>query len=231
MRLICKRNLPMLFGRFITSFLLIFAAQIFAQSPLKTIEKPRITKAQQLAKSTVDDFLLTWLVKKDINKSMQFFHPKAFENKLLLKDSWLGDEWGTHGKKGKRAVSKVISRVLREVAKTAGKAELEKILSVDRFKDLDEKSLQNEFSPNLILLSKVNEDRYILVQSDNLSKIAEEELDWKYITSKYPSANYLACTVNIYPKYLKDGSETIMYFLWAKEGGKWQIILFGVYGM
>jgi hypothetical protein len=210
----------------------IFTASVNAQAPVKSNQKQRLTKNQQLTKSTVDNFLQTWLVKKKINKSLRFFHPKAFENKLLLKDSWLGDSWGTNGKKGVHRVRKVVYRVLSEISANAGKAELENLLSNEHWKDDEQKILQSDYVSNKsILLSNLKKDQYILVQSSDFKKIAQDKSDWLYLVTKYPSTQYAGCIINVYPKERKDKSEMIMYFLWAKTAGKWQIILFGVFGM
>ena len=214
-------------------FLLLVPIITTETSAQAVTKKKKNNTSPSLAKPVVDKFLRSWLETKNINQALLFFHPKAFENKLLLQDSWLGNEWGAGKKNGTRAVKNVVRRVLGDVSKIAGKqAKLEDILSIKRWEKDDEKTFQQEFSANkLRLLSELKKDRYILVQADDLRTVAQEQLDWKYITSKYPSSKYVAAIIDIYPKRRTDGFEAIMYFLWAKHTNKWQIILFGVYGV
>lgn len=202
----------------------------FSQARTQNNTTQASAAAQKQAQATVNNFLQTWLVKKDIPKAVQFFHPKAFENKLLLTDDWLGSEWGTKGKKGTRAVKKVVAKVLRDVTRMAGSSTLEKILSIERWKDV--KTPQDVHYPKSFqFIGSIKKDRYLLVQAQDLSEIAQEQLDWTYITAKYPSSNYVGCVINIRPEGRKDSFEAIMFFLWAKTKNRWQIILFGVYGV
>lgn len=210
----------------------IITTETSAQAVTKT-KKKKNNASPSLAKPVVDKFLRTWLEAKNINQALLFFHPKAFENKLLLPDSWLGKEWGAGGKNGTRAVRNIVRKVLGDVSKIAGKQlKLKKILSIERWDKGDEQIFRQEFSAkDLRLLSELKKDHYILVEADDLRTVAQEQLDWKYITSKYPASKYVAAIIDIYPKRRTDGFEAIMYFLWAKHANKWQIILFGVYGM
>lgn len=178
---------------------------------------------EEAVKKTVSDFFKAWLIDKKPDQAIAFLHPKIYDNKLLLRDDYLG-EWGVKDSYDARQIRSLLLKVFSDIASNSEFTDLSRILLTDRFEKMEQPE-------GISLINSPLADRYILFKGRDLSDIAERKLDWKYLSRRHPSQNYVGCIAIVRFKTEGEYAEAGMWFLLAESKRKWQIILLGIYGV
>jgi hypothetical protein len=194
-------------------------AWLLAAAILCFIVPTDLTAAERFPKRTVDNFFRTWLVQKDEDATIKFFHRRVFLNRYMLDgcpDEYLKDEERGNPSKVEGAVRKVIREALipKKVVLT---------LPSD-----DPLNVFGDFIASL-KKSSINvpdRDKYLIVEYRTFMLKAKDSPTEGLFRKHYDLRGAFVCYAAI--RSLEgDDYDGLLYFLWVRDGRIWKIAHMG----
>jgi hypothetical protein len=165
------------------------------------------TREKQLVYKTVQSFLNSWLVRRDLEETMTAFGTTAFQNEAILQESCAG-----YIKLGQRPSEEArrngIKRFLQDFMPTAAVSSLSEVLNQSSAVRMGVQlgaSLVNDPKADGFVLAQLTRDQMPVSSSEITS----------YLRGKLPR--------EVYASFVP-AREGMVYFLWVREGRAWRIL-------
>ena len=193
---------------------ILFAAQGFSQQI-----------ANSTRKKTVDDYLLTWLVRKDKEAALKFFHRRAFLSEDVLSVPCFDDYVSDEESRKPAAVRRGVLRFLEDSSERIKGSSLADILFLTS-SDVPELSQKAETAFQKVTLNVPQQDRYYLVSYKSFVSTFPDARYRKYFARRYNlrDAFFSVVQYRVLNEDERYGDDVFMILLWVRDKGVWRII-------
>jgi|SRR5215213_223043 len=181
-------------------------------------------------KKVVENFLQTWLVRKDIPAALRFFHSRAFSDASIINDSCAREDYIPDSERhNPQAVRRGVSEFLKEGRHHIKGSNLESILfliSPDNPKQSDYLSAQlKEISFN-----QPERDRYYLAKLEAIKSRSKSKDDWDEFEKRYNLRNAFVSVIQyrVLNEDERYGDDVVVMFLWVRVRSTWRIVFSAV---
>jgi hypothetical protein len=181
-------------------------------------------------KKTVDAFLQTWLVRKDVPAALRFFHSRAFSNASVLNDSCPGEDYIPDSEQNNpKAVRRGVSKFLKDSSHHIKGSNLGDILFLIS-PDNPQQSIYLSGQLKKISFNRPERDKYYLASLDAVKSRSKPDDDWAEFEKRYNLRNAFVSVIQyrVLNEDERYGDDIVMMFLWVKVGVKWKIVFAAV---
>lgn len=188
-------------------FIVVWNATVFFA---KAEGRNNYSQEEKALRSSIMQFLSSWLVERNANSAISSFGEKAFENKVIFDDECCGYIRDAD----RNSIDRIKNGILQFLEDNDAipiNNDLHDILDYKALLQLETKLAKKN-------IAELNRDRYLLFRSNSrdISNLLSRSKSRKYLNEYLKSTN---------PIYLSMVSINggIIYFAWSKESDGWKI--------
>lgn len=169
------------------------------------------------SKHSIDRFLTTLLVHKNVSSTKKYLSTRVYSNKVLLSADCIGtpDQNAT-----KEIIDQKITSLLKMIVTGIRGKNLKTILKYDW---ADDTNIEKD---QVRILATPKKHGYGLFLAPTLSENVESDQEAKYLRSAYPKGPYLI--LFLFMRIATETNQSLtdypVYFVWLKEKGQWKIV-------
>lgn len=191
----------------VAGLVIVPQACTMAQTPQKPKARPPVTQERLTVSRSVQTFLNSWLVNRDLEAAKQTFGAAGYQNEAMLQESCAG-YIKSEQKSSEEARRAGIGKFLQDFLPPTPVQRLGQALNQSAAVQLGAQlgtGLANDPKADGYVLTKLSRDHI----PTNSSEVKD------YLKSRLPAEFYAA--------FVPIGSGTV-YFLWVREGSVWRIM-------